>query len=140
MEGVNKTWYKEFKDPDTFFTNATALKIVDHLTKFCSGIHVVDAVDIPQLMKTLFANSEGIPQFINTMEAAQIKYKRAKLEVQEEYMHAVALKYLLKSGEYKTETREWSKLPKNQQTWMAWKTKNREAYVVKRRAEAAREG
>ena len=38
------------------------------------------------------------------------------------------------------ETREWSKLPENQQTWVAWKTTFREAYVAKRRAEAAREG
>ena len=59
-------------------------------------------------MKTLFANSDGILQSINTMEAAQQKAKRAKLVIQDEYMHAVALKLLLKSGEYETETREVS--------------------------------
>ena len=62
---------KELEDPDTFYTNVTALKLLDHLTEFCSGFHTVDAVDIPQLMKTLFADANGIPQFINTMEAAQ---------------------------------------------------------------------
>ena len=55
-------------------------------------------------------------------------------------MHAVALKLLIKSGEYETETREWSKLPDDQQTWTAWKTTFREAYVAKRRSETAREG
>ena len=54
-------------------------------------------------------------------------------------MHDVALKSLLQPGEYETETREWSKLPEDQQTWSAWKTTFREAYVLKRRAEAARE-
>ena len=49
-------------------------------------------------------------------------------------------KSLLRSCEYETETREWSKLPEDQQTWLEWKTTFREAYVVKRRAEAAREG
>ena len=136
MEVVDETWYKELKDPDTFYTNVMALKLLDHLTKFCSGIYTVDAVDISQVMKTLFSDAEGIPQFINAMEAAQRKSKRAKLFIHDEYMHAVALKLLLRS----VETREWLKLPEYQQTWAAWKTIFREVYVAKRRAEAAREG
>ena len=55
-------------------------------------------------------------------------------------MNDVASKFLLKAGEYETETRDWTKLPKNQQTWTGWKTKFREAYVAKRRAEDARDG
>ena len=111
MEVVDETWYKELEDLDTFYTNVTALKILDHLTKFCLGLHTINAVDIPQVKNTLFINAEGIPQFINTMEAAQRKHKREKLVIHDEYMHAVALKLLLQSGEYETETREWSKLP-----------------------------
>ena len=44
------------------------------------------------------------------------------------------------SGEYEMETREWSKLPEDKQTWEDWKTTFRAAYVAKRRSEAAREG
>ena len=120
--------------------NFTALKIHDHLTKFCSGIHTFDAVNIPQLRKTLFTDANRIPQFINAVEAAQRKSRREKLEIQDEYMHDVALKLILKSGEYETKTREWSKRPDEKQTWTAWKTKFREAYVEKRRAESANEG
>ena len=120
--------------------NVTSLKLLDHLTKFCLGLHTVNTMDNPQLMKTLFTCADGIWQFINTMEAAQRKYKRAKLEIQDEYMHAVALKLLPKSGEYETKTREWSKLPGDLKTWTAWKTAFMEAYVAKRQAKAAREG
>ena len=74
------------------------------------------------------------------MEAAQQKSKRAKLVIHDKYMHAVALKSLLQSDEYETETREWSKLLEDEQTWLEWKTTFRVAYVAKRRAEAAREG
>ena len=70
MAVVDKTWYKELEDPYTFYTKVTALKFLDHLTKFCAGLHTVDAVDIPQLMKTLYKDSDGVPQFINAMEAA----------------------------------------------------------------------
>ena len=58
MVVVDKTWYKELEDPDTFYTNVTALKLLDHLTEFCLGLHTVDAVDIPQVMKTIFSDSE----------------------------------------------------------------------------------
>ena len=107
MDVVDETWYKELEDPDTFYAKVTALELLYHLTEFCSGLHTVDAVDIPQVMKTLFSDSEGIPQFINAMEAAQRKSKRAKLVINDEYLHAVVLKSLLQSCEYETETREW---------------------------------
>ena len=74
------------------------------------------------------------------MEAAQQKSKRVKLVIHEKYMHVVALKSLLQPGEHETETRDWSKLPVDQKTWVVWKTSFREAYVAKRRAKAAREG
>ena len=95
MEVIDETWYKDLKDPDNFYTNVMALKLLDHLTKFCSGLHTVDAVDIPQVMKTLFNSAKWNPQFINAMEAAQKKSKRAKLVIHDEYMHALALKLLL---------------------------------------------
>ena len=76
----------------------------------------MDAVDIPQVTKTLFSDAEGIPQYINAMEAAQQKSKREKLVIHDNYMHAVTLKLLLQSGEYEPETREWTKLPEDQQT------------------------
>ena len=122
MAVVNETWYKDLKDPDTFYTKVAALKILDLLTEFCAGLHTVDAVDIPQLMKTLYKDSDGVPQFINAVEAVQSKSKRAKLIINDKYLHAVALKYLPQSGEYETEKREWSKLPEDNQTWAEWKT------------------
>ena len=55
MEVLDETWYKELEDPDTLYTNVMALKLLEHLTEFCSGLHTVDAVDIPQVMKKLFS-------------------------------------------------------------------------------------
>ena len=119
---VDETWYKELEDPDTFYTKVTALKLLDHLSEYCAGLHTVDAVDIPQLMKELYKDSDGVPQFINAMEAAQRKLKRAKLVINNKYLHTVVLKLLLRLGKYETETREWSKIPEADQTWDDWKT------------------
>ena len=116
MEVVDEMWHKELEDPDTFYTKIMALKLLNHLTEFCSGLHTVNAVDIYQVLKTLFSDAEGIPKYINEMEAAQQKSKRSKLVIHEKYVQAVALKFLLEPGEYKTETREWLKLPEDQKT------------------------
>ena len=70
------------------------------------------------------------------MEAAQRNSKRAKLVINNEYLHDVALKLILQSGEYEKETREWLKLPEVDQTWDDWKTTFCAAYVAKRRSEA----
>ena len=32
MAVVDETWYKEIKDPETFYTKVTPLKLLDHLT------------------------------------------------------------------------------------------------------------
>ena len=63
MTVVDERWYKELKDPDTFYTKVTAIKLLEHLTEFCAGLHTVDAVDIPQLMKELYKDSDGVPQY-----------------------------------------------------------------------------
>ena len=81
MEVVDKTWYKELEDPDTFYTNVTALKLLEHLTEFCSGLHTVDAVDIPQVMKTLFSDAEGIPKYISPTDNDIINIRQLLLPV-----------------------------------------------------------
>ena len=78
MEVVNETWYKYIEVPDTFYTNATALKILDYLTKFCLRLHTIDAVDIPQLIKMLFTNANGIPQIINANGSGAAKFQAGK--------------------------------------------------------------
>ena len=85
--------------------NVTDLKLLDHLNAFCSGLHTIYAMYIPQLINTLFTDADGNPQFVNAMEVAQQKSKWAKLVIQDKYMHAMALKTLLKPGEYETDTR-----------------------------------
>ena len=82
----------------------------------------------------------NIPQYINAIEAAQRKSKHGKLVITDNCMHTVAVKFLLQSGEYETETREWPKLQETKQTWTKCKTTFPETYVGKRRSEAAREG
>ena len=60
MEVVNKTWYKELEDPDTFYTYAMALKLLNRLTESCSVLHTVDILWDP-----LGVAEEGFHHFRN---------------------------------------------------------------------------
>ena len=46
MDVADETWYKELEDPDTFYTNVTAIKLLEHITDIYSGLHTVVKVDI----------------------------------------------------------------------------------------------
>ena len=43
---VDETWYQEFENAETFYTEVTAFKIMERLQK-CSGVwHAINAVEI----------------------------------------------------------------------------------------------
>ena len=73
---VDETWYKEVEDADTFYTNVTAQQLLKHLEDHCTGLHEIDSTGIPSVMQTFWTESEGVPQYINRMEAAQKKSVR----------------------------------------------------------------
>ena len=135
MSVVEETWFKELEDPDTFYTKAMNRKLLDHITEHCSGLHEIYAVDIPHIMRSFYKEAEGIPQFINIMESAQAKSNRLNLLITDKYVHAMSLQALIALNEYKADTREWEKLPAQEQTWTEWKKKFHAAYAAKQRGE-----
>ena len=97
MSVIEDTWFKEIEDPDNFYTEVTTIQLLDHLTEHCSGIHAIDAVDIPHIMQIFYKEAKGIPQFVNMMEAAQAKENRANLPITGKYFHDLALQALIAS-------------------------------------------
>ena len=49
---VENTWFKELEDPNNFYTKVTTIQLLDHLKEYCSWLRAVDAVDIPQFMRS----------------------------------------------------------------------------------------
>jgi hypothetical protein len=41
---VNDTWIHDLRNPETFYSNVTALAIFDHLSEHSSGLHALDMV------------------------------------------------------------------------------------------------
>ena len=60
-------------------------------------------------MQTFWTEAEGVPQYINRIEAAQKKYVRTPLPVTDVVMQEIAFRAILTSGGYPDDMREWQK-------------------------------
>ncbi len=70
-EEVNKVWYNDLKDADTFYTKVLALKIMAFLDSNSRGLHAVDMIPLRTNMQGYYAQVDGIPQYIIMLEEAQ---------------------------------------------------------------------
>jgi hypothetical protein len=80
-ETVNKVWYNDLKDADTFYTKVTALKIMTFLDANSGGLHAIDRISLRMNMHQYYMQADGIPQYIIMLEDAQKKAKRAGMPI-----------------------------------------------------------
>ena len=136
---VDETWYKELEYTDTFYTNVTAQQFLEHLEEHCTGLHVIDSVDIPSVNQTFWEKAEGVTQYINRTEAAQKKSVGTPLPVTGAVIQEIAFTDILASGECPDNMREWQKLAPAEQTWEKWKIKFLLTYAAKLLSDKARD-
>jgi hypothetical protein len=92
---VNKIWYNNLKDADTFYTKVMALEIMAHLNANSRGLHAIDMMSLRLNMTQYYAQADGIPQFIVMMEDAQKKAKRAGMPIADVELATMALAIVL---------------------------------------------
>jgi hypothetical protein len=80
-EMVNKVWYNDLKDADTFYTKVTALKIMTFLNVNSGGLHAIDMISLRMNMHQYYTQADGISQYIIMLEDAQKKAKRAGMPI-----------------------------------------------------------
>jgi hypothetical protein len=59
---VDKVWYNNLKDADTFYTKVLALKIMAFLDANSGGLHIVNMITLRTNMHGYYAQVDGIPQ------------------------------------------------------------------------------
>ena len=136
---VDETWYQDLKSAMTFYTQVTAKQLLDHLEANCTGLHTIDAVELPSQMKGFYADAEGIPQYIIAMEEAQKKAQRAQLPISDAVLLAIANRAMIASNDFPDETREWEGRSAAQKTWADWKSAYKTAYEREQRRMRLRE-
>jgi hypothetical protein len=92
-------------------------------------------------MVGFYATAKGIPEYINMLEDAQLKAKRAKLPITNETLVAIATKAILSTNGFPRTTDAWEDLDPKDKTWSNWKDTYSKAFVKQElRLKAAGDG
>ena len=70
---VDKTWYANLKDADTFYTKLLAIEIMAFLDVNRGGLQAVNMLTLRTNMHGYYAQADGIPQYIIMLEETQKK-------------------------------------------------------------------
>jgi hypothetical protein len=117
---VNKVWYNNLKDADTFYTKVLALEIMAFLDANSGGPHAVDMITLRTNMHGSYAQADGISQYIIMLEEAQKKAKQAGMPIADIELVMMALAAIL-AQHFPQEVDNWEGLLANSRSWAAWK-------------------
>jgi hypothetical protein len=137
---VDEVWYKDLRDPLTFYNNVTAYAILQHITTNSGGLHSNELVNLPTKMLLYYEEAKGIPEFLLKLAKAREKLARGGLPMSDQVLLATASSQVFKSMHFPEATREWERLPAASKTWAAWQTKYREAHIEQKRLLMANPG
>jgi hypothetical protein len=125
---VNKTWIRDLLNPETFYSNITALAIFDHLCEHSAGLHVLDMVLLTIQMSQYYEGTPNIPEYIFLLKDAQHKAARGHLPVTNQTLTVLASTTLLAADTFPRTTKLWEEVDPADKTWAAWKTAYLAAY------------
>eukprot|EP00804_Cyclotella_cryptica_P010352 CCRYP_012274-RA/>CCRYP_012274-RA protein AED:0.37 eAED:0.37 QI:0/-1/0/1/-1/1/1/0/366 len=131
-DAVDEIWYRDLRHDRSFYTHVTAKQLLSHLDDNCAGLHPSELVNLPTDMLGFYTTVDGIPEYINMLEAAQCKLTRANLPMSDDQLLAIASTAILASNHFPRPTDDWEAKPCANKTWTAWKTHYRAAHIARK--------
>jgi hypothetical protein len=120
---VNDMWICNLCNPETFYSNVTALAIFNHIRKRSSGLHSLDMVLLTMIqMSQYYKGTPDIPQYIFLLEDTQCKAARACLPITNQTLTVLASTALLATNTFPCTADLCKELDPANKTWAAWKT------------------
>ncbi len=65
---VEDTWIRDLRDPETFYSNITALMLLNHLLDRLGGLHALDMVSLTIQMSQYYEGTPIIPELGAALE------------------------------------------------------------------------
>ena len=124
LKAVEDTWVRELKDPETFYTDVSPRDLIDHLQVQCTGRHTINILALQDEMRNYHIEYEGILEYINALEDAQRRVKRAGNDreyfVNNATLSLIASTAMLKMQQFPRVNDEWEDLLRATKTWPTW--------------------
>jgi hypothetical protein len=112
---VNDTWIRDLCNPETFYSNITALDIFNRLCERSGSLHALDMVLLTIQMSKYYEGMPDIPEYIFLLEGAQRKAARAPLPFTDQTLTVLASTALLAAVTFSRTTELWEELDPCQQ-------------------------
>jgi hypothetical protein len=130
---VNKIWYNDLKDANTFYTKVTALNIIALLGVNSGGLQAINMIILRTNMMQYYVQADGIPRLIVMMEDAQIKATRVGMPIANIELVMIALVAVLAAQQFPCKVDDWQGHPTKARTWQAWKVAFHLAHLKRQR-------
>ena len=95
--------------------------MLTHLQSMCGGLHALDVLALQEKMHDAHKDSEGIPEYINTLEDGRDKANCAGAPISNNMLFIIATKAMLTTEQYPRANETWEDLEMDEKTWGAWK-------------------
>eukprot|EP00804_Cyclotella_cryptica_P018733 CCRYP_007225-RA/>CCRYP_007225-RA protein AED:0.88 eAED:0.42 QI:0/-1/0/1/-1/1/1/0/215 len=99
-EAIDEIWYHDLLHNRSFYTHVKAKQLLSHLDDNCGGRHPSKLVNLPINTLGFYATADGIPEYINMLEAAQRKLVQANLPMSDDQLLAIASTAVLASNHF----------------------------------------
>ena len=99
-------------NPETFYSNLTALELLNHLHARLDGLHALDTdmVSLTIQMSQFHEGTSDIPKYIQLLEDVQCKAAQAGLPVTNQTLTILAFTALLAADTFPRTTNLWEEL------------------------------
>ena len=119
---VEDTWICDLRNPETFYSNVTALALLNHLCAHLGGLHAVDMVTLTLQMSKYYKGVPDVPEYIQMVKDAQRKAAQIGLPVTDQTLLILASAALLAAYTFPRTTYDWEERNPADKTWTTWKT------------------
>ena len=97
---VSETYIRDLCHAKYFYTKVKPKEMLAHLQSTCGGLHALDVLALQEKMHNAHNDSEGIPEYINTLEDGRDKAARAGSPISNNMLVIIATKAMLTTEQY----------------------------------------
>jgi hypothetical protein len=121
MTLVADTYIRELKSPKLYYTRVKPKELLNHLQSMCGGLHTFDVLSLQDKMYNAHKDSDGIPEYINTLEDGQEKSEQAGAPITDTMLMIISTKAMLTSEQVPRANDDWEEMDADDKTWSVWK-------------------
>ena len=114
---VPDTYIRDLNSSTYFYTRVKPRDLLAHLQSMCGGLHALKVVALIDQMHNAHKDSEGIPEYINTLEDGRDKAERSGAPISNFMLVIIATKAMLTTEKYPRANEYWEEYDAKENNW-----------------------